>query len=755
MEGDVLRPEIPRSPRKAAGPPLLFVTLLLASEPLRAQTPNASLIAQRVDQPPKLEDFLAPNLPVSGVRVTDFRQREPGDGVPVSVPTTAYVSYDDANLYVVFVCRDDPAKVRAGLTKREEISVDDAVAVYLDTFHDRKRAYLFQTNPLGVQLDGIVTEGQDDDYSFDAVWQSEGRLTADGYVVRIAIPFRSLRFTKAPVQSWGIALARFVRRSNEEAYWPLVTKRLAGFVPQFGVLEQLRDISPGRNVQAIPYGAFTGARFLDTEVPAFRHASDRRLGLDLKTVVRDAVTLDGTVNPDFSQVESDEPQVTINERFEVFFPEKRPFFIENAGYFQTPVNLFFSRRITDPGAGARVTTKAGRWALGAIGMNDRAPEEFVGSGLTHEPDAGIGVVRAQREIGRESAVGLLVSDRQLAGGANRVASADARLALSKTWILTSQAIATYARDSGAPGASGLGLYTQLLRDGRNLDYSARYLDLSPSFEAQLGYVPRVGVREMVHELQLVRRPHGPIVKIGPTFTADFTWDRSGGLLDRSLKASWEVKLVGETKLEVSHERAFELFKDLPFDLYQTKLSLESEWLKWLAWSVSYKQGTDVNHKPPSGVAPFVAGAGKGELTFTFRPTPRLRLDHTYLYSRLTTLPGAAPAGGPPVRVFTDRIVREKLNYQFSRALSLRAIGDYAAVDRDSTLSRVTPEQRWTMDVLFTYLVNPGTALYVGYRDGYENLALQPGSPPTLYRTDEPTISVGRQVFLKMSYLLRF
>jgi hypothetical protein len=748
----VPRSEISRSPRRAAGPPLLFAALLLASEPLRAQTPGASLVAQRVDQPPRLEDFLAPHPPAGGIGVTEFRQREPGDGVPVSVPTTAYVSYDDANLYVVFVCRDDPAKIRAGLTKREEISVDDGVAVFLDTFRDRKRAYRFQSNPLGVQLDGIVTEGQADDYSFDAVWQSEGRLTADGYVVRIAIPFRSLRFARTPVQSWGIALARYVRRSNEEAYWPAVTKRLAGFVPQFGVLDEVRDISPGRNVQAIPYGAFTGARFLDTQVPAFRKATDRRVGLDLKTVVRDAVTLDGTVNPDFSQVESDEPQVTINARFEVFFPEKRPFFIENAGYFQTPVNLFFSRRITDPGGGARLTTKAGRWALGALGINDRAPAEFVGSGLPRDPHAGIGMVRAQREIGRESAVGLLVSNRQLAGGANRVVSADARLALSKTWIFTSQVIATYARDSGAAGASGTGVYAQLLRNGRNLDYSAEYLDLSPTFAAPLGYVPRVGVREMVHKLQLVRRPHGPIVKIGPTFTTAFTWDRNGGLLDRSLKASWEVKLVGETKVEVAHERAFQLFHDVPFDLHETKLSFESECLKWLAWSLSYKQGTDVNHKPPSGVAPFLAGSGKGELTLTFRPTPRLRLDHTYLYTRLTTLPGAAPAGG---RVFTDRILREKLNYQFSRALSVRAIVDYAAVDRDSTLSRVTPERRWAMDMLLTYLVNPGTALYVGYRDGYENVALQPGSPPTLYRTDEPTVSVGRQVFVKMSYLLQF
>src|SRR5437773_2295254 len=246
MEGDVPRSETSRAPRRAAGPPLLFAALLLASEPLRAQTPGASLVAQRVDQPPKLEDFLAPEPPAGGVHVSDFRQREPGDGVPVSVPTTAYVSYDDANLYVVFVCRDDPAKIRAGLTKREEISVDDGVAVYLDTFRDRKRAYLFQTNPLGVQLDGILTEGQDDDYSFDAVWQSEGRLTADGYGVRIAIPFRSLRFAKTPLQSWGIALARYVRRSNEEAFWPLVTKRLAGFGPQLGLLQRLRGPCSGQ-----------------------------------------------------------------------------------------------------------------------------------------------------------------------------------------------------------------------------------------------------------------------------------------------------------------------------------------------------------------------------------------------------------------------------------------------------------------------------------------------------------------------------
>ncbi|PYP99016.1 MAG: hypothetical protein DMD34_00665 [Gemmatimonadetes bacterium] len=717
-----------------------------AATPAAATPAATSIIVQRVPEPPRLDDFLG-ERPAPGAAVTsDFRQREPGDGVPVSAPTTAYLSYDDANLYVVFVCQDDPAKIRAGLTRREEITVDDGVALYLDTFHDRKRAYLFQANPNGVQLDGIVTEGQDDDYSFDAVWDSDGRLTPNGYVVRIAIPFRSLRFPSTPTQTWGIALVRYIRRTNEEASWPLVTKRLAGFVPQFGTLEGLREISPGRNLQAIPYGAYTGARFLDTEQPAFRQASDRRVGIDVKAVVKDALTLDGTVNPDFSQVESDEPQVTINERFEVFYPEKRPFFIENAGYFQTPVNLFFSRRVSDPGAGLRLTSKAGRWAVGAIGINDRAPEEFVGSGLAREPRAGVGVVRVERGIGRESAIGLFVSDRQLGGAANRVASADARLALSKTWIFTSQLISTHSRDSGDVAASGAGLFAELLRDGRNLDYSATYTDVGSTFDAPLGYVPRIGVREVEQQLEIVKRPDGPVVKIGPTFTTAFTWDRGGALLDRSLKASWEVKLVGETKFQLAYESAFELFKDIPFDIYATKLAFESQWLKWLAWAATWKQGTDVNHKPPSGADPFRANAGEAELLLTFRPSARLRWDHTYLYSRLTALTGA--------RVFTEGIVREKVNYQFSRALSLRVIVDYSTVDRDSTLSRVDPERHWAVDLLLTCLVNPGTAAYVGYRDGYENLAMQ-GNPPTLYRTGAPTVSVGRQVFVKLSYLFRF
>ncbi|HLB81607.1 MAG TPA: DUF5916 domain-containing protein [Gemmatimonadales bacterium] len=725
--------------------------------------PVASLYAQgrpqvgvvritRTDGPPKLEDFVAGDPPDSTLTISDFRQFEPGDGDPVSDSTTAYLSYDDANLYIVFVCRAGPGEVRAGLAKREDIEVDDGVAVYLDTFHDRTHAYLFQSNPLGVQLDGVVTEGQDDDFSFDAVWQSDGRVTPDGFVVRIAIPFKSLRFPRAPRQTWGIALARHIRRNNEDSYWPYLTKRVAGFVPQFATLQGLADISPGRNLQAIPYGTFAGARFLDAQVPAFRTAHDRRLGVDFKAVLRDALTLDATANPDFSQVESDEPQVTINERFETFFPEKRPFFIENAGYFQTPVNLFFSRRIADPGMGLRMTGKAGRWALGAIGIDDRAPGELPTGEPAGDRRAGAGAIRLERLIGRESTLGILASERTLAGSWNRVASADARLRLTKTWTFAGQAIATAAADSGPGRRSGAGFYAALTRDGRNLDYAASYLDLSSGFDAQLGYVPRVGIRRFDQSLELVRRPSTAVVKVGPTLSTTLDWDRDGVLLDREVQLAFEVKLVGETKLQLKRTEAFELYKDLPFETHETGLTVESEWLKWLAVASKLKIGSAVNHKPAAGLAPFVGSALEGEVALTFRPAARLRLDHTFLYQRLTAPSGVA---GPATKVYADRILREKVNYQFSRALSLRTIIDYAAVDRDSTLSRVDPERRWAVDLLLTCLVNPGTALYVGYRDGYENLAILPGSPPTLSRTDDATTSTGRQLFLKLSYLLQF
>ena len=308
-------------------------------------------------------------------RIDDFRQRQPGDGVPVSQPTTAWLGFDQQNFYAVFRCTVDPGKIRARMSKREDVMSDDIVGLFFDTYHSGQRGYEFYLNPLGIQADATLTEGQGDDFSFDTLWYSEGRVTPEGYLALFAIPFRSLRFPAATVQTWGIALYRSVPTNNENSFWPYITEKINSFAPQMAVMTGLENISPGRNLQLIPYMAFSHSHFLDPFTPpgpAFRSKTDVRPGIDGKAVIHDTLTLDLTLNPDFSQVESDDPQVTVNQRFEVVFPEKRPFFLENTGYFSTPENLFFSRRIADPEFGGRLTGKLGHWNLGILAADDRA-----------------------------------------------------------------------------------------------------------------------------------------------------------------------------------------------------------------------------------------------------------------------------------------------------------------------------------------------------------------------------------------------
>src|SRR6266852_1715388 len=207
---------------------------------------------------------------------------------------------------------------------REAVGHDDGVGIYLDTFQDHHRAYVFYSNPLGIQSDSIYTEGQSYDFSFDTIWKSEGRLTADGYIVWLSIPFKSLRFSHAPEQTWGVALYRVILRKSEYDYWPYITQRVEGITQQFQPVGGLDHVSPGRNMQVIPYGLLANDHFLNQPAltsagppPSYQNAFEHRAGLDAKFVAKDALTFDVTLNPDFSQVETDDPQVTVNQRFAV------------------------------------------------------------------------------------------------------------------------------------------------------------------------------------------------------------------------------------------------------------------------------------------------------------------------------------------------------------------------------------------------------------------------------------------------------
>ncbi|HKU26276.1 MAG TPA: DUF5916 domain-containing protein, partial [Candidatus Sulfotelmatobacter sp.] len=310
----------------------------------RPEVAPPALTIPRLESAPSLEDFLSMQpqgeIALHMAKVTGFTQRNPHDGEPVTQATDAYLGYDQKNFYVVFVCFDDPKKVRGRMSRREDIFDDDQVEVILDTFHDRRRAYAFQTTPLGVQWDAIWTEASREeqtqghfDQSFDTVWDSKGKLTSKGFVVWIAIPFKSLRFSARQQQEWGIILYRGITRKTEDAFWPHISYKREGRLGQAATLYGLEGISPGRDIELIPYGLMRGFRALDTRDfsnPYFQKANlQGQPGMDAKFVFHDHFTLDLTANPDFSQVESEDPQITVNQRYAVYFPEKRPFFLEN------------------------------------------------------------------------------------------------------------------------------------------------------------------------------------------------------------------------------------------------------------------------------------------------------------------------------------------------------------------------------------------------------------------------------------------
>jgi hypothetical protein len=515
-----------------------------------AQPEPMAVTIPRLQRAPSLGDFLGMKpqgeIAQQMAKVTGFTQRNPHDGEPVSKPTEAYLGYDQKNLYAVFVCFDDPKQVRARMSRREDIFDDDQVEIILDTYHDRRRAYAFQTSPLGVQWDAIWTEASREeesgghyDTSFDTVWSSKGKVTDRGFVVWISIPFRSLRFPATRQQVWGIILSREIVRKTEDAFWPHISYKAQGYLGQAATLYGLEGISPGRDIELIPYGVMRSFRALDTRDPAnpyFQKAvAQGTFGMDSKFVFRDHFTFDATANPDFSQVESEDPQITVNQRFAVYFPEKRPFFLENEDFFRTPMDLFFTRSIGDPSGGIRLTGKDGPYSVGLMVADDRSPGLFVPD---YSPLSGMRsyftIARVSRDVFHQSSVGALYTDWECpaTGESNRIGGADTHLKFNPNWTLDGQAVTSSSNLTGnyysanyssgnceaflAPynsGSVGNGNHyagpadrLDLRRSGLHFSYEATYDDIAPGFVSAPGFINRTDIRSLVQFADYRFRP---------------------------------------------------------------------------------------------------------------------------------------------------------------------------------------------------------------------------------------------------------
>jgi hypothetical protein len=714
----------------------------------------APVTIPRVAKPPVLEDYLDGGAR-PGVAITEFRQRSPKDLDPATEKTTAYVAYDESALYAALVCETrDPSKIRAHLEKREDIFSDDFAGIFIDTFRDKQRAYEFLANPIGIQADGVTSAGSGDDFSFDTEWRSEGRLTGHGYVLLLAIPFRSLRFptlADGTPAVWNLAILRSIPANDEQDFWPAITNRISNFMAQFGTVSGMTGIAPGRNVELTPYGTFTGVRFLDSGASAYATSRDVRAGLDAKFVAKGALTFDLTLNPDFSQVESDDPQVTVNQRFEVFFPEKRPFFLENADYFNDMLQtLVFSRRIVDPQYGGRMTGKVGHWAIGALVTDDRAPGGDSSDGGDGTGRRALnGVFRLRRDFDNNARVGFLGTVRTYGSDTNGVGEVDARVQFSKAWVLSAQGVASSTTAAGVHTA-GLSTALDLSRSGRLFTYELSYFDASPNFTTALGYVPRVDYRQLTDFFTLRWYPKsGPIIDFGPNSFAQAVWDWGGTLRDWLIRLPFNVDLKGQSNLFGRHSFSQETVNGVVLREREDLIQFTTAPVGWLSFDTSIGHGTRPNYDPAPGLLPFLGTYTDIAAGLTVRPRSALAFDETYFYSVLRARADSPGQG----TVFTNPILRSRVNYQFSREWSLRAIVDYNALAPNTALVADARTRHADLDLLLTWLLRPGTALYIGYTDGYDNVRLDPqaGVEPTANALS----STGRQVFIKSSWAIRF
>lgn len=678
---------------------------------------------------------------IAGMAMVDtLTQRTPNDGAPVSERTRVYIGYDADNVYAAFVCFDSsPAAIRGRLVGRDRIpDDDDAVALQLDTFGDRKHAYAFQVSAAGVQRDGIWTESVDSwDFSFDAIWRSDSRRTEFGYVALITIPFSSLRFSRSADQGWGLFVTRRIPRKSESAWWPAYSSRVAGRLTQAAVAAGIRGAASVRSLQLTPYSTAQAATSGDRNTVSAGAAFSRPVaGLDAKWVVRNSYVLDATLNPDFSQVESDEPQVTVNERFEKVFPEKRPFFLENASYFRTPMALMFTRRIVDPQVGLRVTGKQGPYAVAALVADDQAPGGAAGTNR-----AVLAVGRATRNLWRDAFIGAFVSARTHGANDNRLLSADGRFTVGSNWTGTWQAVTSNSSMNGRLVSAGPAYTASISRSGRSVAYVAEWNDRSAGFVADAGHVPRVDFRSLDQRASYRFRPAGSrLVAWGPDLSVARVWDRHGARLDSMVTPKLTFEWTGPVMLALFHTSGQERLRPTevaalgrPFEADADRSGLDVMFggFERLVWTATASTGAGANLEPLPGREPDPAGALEATLTASARLTRGLTVDATFLTRRL-----AERASGAVI--LANHIWRLKTTYQLTRELGIRLILQRDALDTLPSLTPLRPYADVTGDFLVTYLVAPGRALFIGV-NRYEQ------------RRAPQSLNLGWQMFAKISY----
>ena len=762
-------------------------TVTPATPPKPGRPGNSDVTVPVIDKPLTLADFVdmepKPEWRDRLAHVGGFIQNEPTDGAPGTEKTEVWLGRTRTELYVAFMCFDKhPELIRSHLARRENILNDDNVVVLLDPFQDRQRGVEFRMNSAGVQADAAWTEAKNEDYSYDLVWDSDARITKAGWLALFAIPFRSLRFP-ANGTSWGVVMARNLPRNSEGDLWPRVAKNVSGILSQEGTmhLPGMEGVTGSHNVQINPYVLGQNEHVLQTLDPNDPRFSTRNAeataGGEAKAVWRDSIVFDGTINPDFSDVESDQPQFTVDQRFPVYFPELRPFFLENANYFQTPMNLLYTRDIVRPEYGGRVTGKVGRTNLGLLAIDDREPGETVApSDALFGRRAQAYVGRVSEDLGKGSNVGLMYTDEEFGGGWNRIGGADFTWRANDHWTVLGQMVESSTKPSEMkstatifPSTYSAGPATDLQtnRSGHAFNMQNEYVDISRDFGSSLGFFQTSNIRrDNTHGTYQWFPKHSVVQSFGLEVQDQVAWDHANNrvlhytiwdpfvLLPRNIVIA---PIGGQNSDTVGPQNGYAI--DHNINLTENQVGIVMRGQPWSAFNFNmnyFPSVGNVNFNPLPGKAPTLLRQNELQLLFTVQPIRALTADQTYLVDHDRD-------DHTGVFVYQNEVMRTKVNYQFTRSLSARVIVEYDSTLANPAMTTLQRTKQVQTQALLTWLPHPGTAIYLGWNNDLQNynhtLCSRMGG------TCDPTqpilprgpgyLNDGRQFFVKAGYLLRF
>jgi hypothetical protein len=726
--------------------------------------------------------------------LTGFSQYAPVDRLPAEDSTEVLVWYSEHAIYFGIRAYETHGAVIATQADRDRIGGDDHVQLTLDTFNDRRRALVFAVSALGVQSDGVLTEGGGSaggasggaaslDLKEDFLFESRGRLTDYGYEIEIRIPFKSLRYQSLPVQSWGINVTRRVQHSGHEQTWTPAERGAPSFLAQSGTLTDLSELKRGLvlDVNPVMTARATGAPRSAAD-PTWKYGrGDADFGGNIRWGVTSNLTLNATYNPDFSQVEADVGQVVFDPRAALSFPEKRPFFLEGSENFESPTSLVYTRRISSPVAATKMTGKMGGVNIGVLSAVDDDARSRTG---TDHPVYNI--VRLRRDLGAQSNMGLVYTDRVEGRDYNRVAAVDTRLLIGGRYIFTGQLASSFT-GTGNDALHGRPMFDlRLNRPGRDWGFNLVLSGRHPDFVAGSGFIARPGTAHANFTPRRSFFPRNSVVEaISTSLILDGSWDYNRftrGTEPNDIKVNTHTSLTLRGGWRTGVMTFTESFK-YPAALYANYYIAQPAASGTAVDTVPYV-GTDrlgnyggmLTLNTPqfqkfSGNVQLIGGHddnfdewASAWILFTtisgdWRPTERVRVNGRYVQQRFHRV-----SDGSLVRL--RAIPRLKLEYQLSRAVFFRFVGQYDATRIDAlrddsrtnapilirnpatgAFRPAVAQQRsgFRSDWLFSYQPNPGTVVFAGY--GTSLSSTEFFAPRELVRTSDG-------LFVKVSYLFR-